>query len=231
MEKDLYDVWWKYEGETEQSMEEEHQPHWAKVLASIQEKDLTGKRVLDFGCNQGGFLRLLYKTYPFEFGLGIDLATAPIAIAKERRGSLPLDYIATAHPENYQGEFDIAFSISVLYLIEDLEAHADIIRKMLKEGGIYYAAYSDYSQNPELPGIKKTIDQNAALPMQLHTLDEIAEAFSHHGFQCSIRRMIPEGFIPINPMEKWFSEIRNRMLYEYSECYLFRFVLKEKSQI
>lgn len=227
MQNDLYGVWWKYDGETEQSMEEEHQPHWTKVLDSIQEKELTGKRIFDFGCNQGGFLRFLYKNRPFEYGLGVDLATESIAIASERKADLPLEYIATAHPEKHGNNFDIAFSTSVIYLIEDLESHAATIAKMLKKGGVYYAAYSDYSQSPELFRIKKTIDKNASLPMQLHSLDDIAQAFDKNGFDVSIRRMLPKGFVSIDLNEKWFSEIKNRMSYEYSECYLFRFVLRD----
>ncbi len=226
----LYDVWWRHPAETEQSMEEEHQTHWSKVLDSIAETDLTEKSVLDFGCNQGGFLRFLYRSRPFKYGLGVDLATSSIGIANARKGSLPIDYAATDRPEAYREMFDLAFSISVIYLIQDLDEHARKLSQMLKQGGVYYAAYSDYSQNPDLDRIKNAIDQNAALPMLSHSLDEIAGAFTRNGFSCSVRRMLPRDFIAIAPEDKWFSSLANRTRYEYEECYLFRFVLDKQRE-
>ena len=55
-------------------MEEGHRPLWRHLIASITETDLSTRRVLDFGCNRGGFLRLLYSLKPFHQGLGIDIA-------------------------------------------------------------------------------------------------------------------------------------------------------------
>ncbi len=61
-------------------MEEEHSRHWEKVLEMIFESDLTNKSTVDFGCNQGGFLRYLYRERPFYQGVGIDLAIDSIAV-------------------------------------------------------------------------------------------------------------------------------------------------------
>jgi predicted rRNA methylase YqxC with S4 and FtsJ domains len=47
----------------------------------ILETDLSDRAILDFGCNQGGFLRFLYSQRPFKRGVGVDLARALLAAA------------------------------------------------------------------------------------------------------------------------------------------------------
>jgi len=221
---ELYDNWWNEADRTEQSMEDEHQHHWMKVMSMIEEKDLRELSILDFGCNQGGFLRLLYKNRPFRRGMGVDLAKSAIEIANERKGDLPITYIATGNPRVYKEKFELATSISVIYLITDLERHARVMREVLKPGGVYYATFTDYSKNPALLEIKKCIDEHATIPMQLHSLNDIAEAFVKEGFSASIRRMQPLGYISIDICDKWFSKISDRMQFEYEEAYIFRFV-------
>ena len=170
-------------------MEEDHLPHWRRVLSFIPEEDLSECSVLDFGCNQGGFLRMLYEQRPFKDAIGTDLATQSIEVANSRKGHLPIEYVATASPEQYKNKFDFAFSLAVIYLISDLEEHADKMKQALKPGGIYYATFTDYSDNPSLPYIRDRINSNAALPMQEHTLDSVTAAFIKKGFQVGIRRI------------------------------------------
>ena len=51
-----------------------------------------GMRILDVGCGWGGFLRYVAANYGVT-GVGISPADNQIAIAKERNGKLPLEYI------------------------------------------------------------------------------------------------------------------------------------------
>jgi SAM-dependent methyltransferase len=219
----LYDVWWNDDVQGEQSMEINHNQHWKKVINVIEEKDFSCCKILDFGCNQGGFLRFLYEKRPFLKGVGIDLATKSIDVANNRKGNLPIDYEATANVEKFNHSFDIAFSISVIYLLKDLTEHANKIKKALKPGGVYYCTYTDYSKNPSLLHFKKTVDRQGTLPMQLHSLNDIAEAFFNEGFDVEIRRLLPHGYIKLAPDDKWFTQISDRMQYEYQEAYIFRF--------
>lgn len=76
-------------------MEQGHIRHWEKVLEMILERDLKHKSILDFGCNQGGFLRYLYRERPFAKSVGVDLAIDSIAVANTRKADLPLSYYAT----------------------------------------------------------------------------------------------------------------------------------------
>ncbi|MBD0384231.1 class I SAM-dependent methyltransferase [Paenibacillus sedimenti] len=225
----LYDVWWKERYEGEQRMEDEHVRHWEKVLGTIVEEDIQNCAVLDFGCNQGGFLRYLYGKRPFREGIGIDLARQSIAVANERKGDAPLYYEATGSPEEFPHRFDLAFSISVMYLIADLEEHTRKIRQALKPGGVYYATYTDYRDNPSLPHIQAKINENGALPMNLHTLDDISKPFMQAGFQVGIQRMKPESFIAISPNERWFLQVADRIQYEYEQAYIFRFVAPDQA--
>jgi 2-polyprenyl-3-methyl-5-hydroxy-6-metoxy-1,4-benzoquinol methylase len=220
---ELYEVWWNEQTVGEQRMENEHLSHWQKVLGFVEEQDLHASEVLDFGCNQGGFLRYLYAQRPFRAGVGIDLARRSIEIANQRKGSLPIQYEATSTPEQFNHQFNLAISISVIYLIADLKEHAWKIKQALKPGGVYYATYSDYENNPSLPSMQEKINLHGSVPMNLHTLDDIAEAFLDEGFQVGIRRMTPSGYTELSSKERWFNRVSDRLMFEYEQAYIFRF--------
>lgn len=216
----FYDVWWQ---EGDQGMEETHLPHWRKVLQFIPEQDLRDCSVLDFGCNQGGFLRLLYELRPFREAVGTDLATRSIELANSRKGDLPIDYLLTDSPEQFGQRFDIAFSLAVLYLLPDLEEHARKMKGALKSGGVYYATYADYPNNPSFPMIKERINANSAVPMQEHTLDDIAAAFFRQGFKVGVRRMTPAEFVELSPTSVWYRNVADHLQFAYEQAYLFQF--------
>lgn len=221
----LYNKWWNAPTESEQLMEESHRTFWNKIIDKILEKEkINDFSVLDFGCNQGGFLRYLYSQYPFREGVGTDLGKESIQVANERKGDLPLQYEATASPEQWGHRFDLAVSTAVIYLISDLQEHAYKIKAALKPGGVYYASYSDYSKNPSLPYMREKIDSNSMLPMNLHALDDIASAFFSEGFEVGITRLIPDMYVQLSNKERFFINVRDRIQYEYEEAYLFRFV-------
>lgn len=225
---ELYDVWWNDSQVGEQPMEDNHRRHWEKVLSMVKEEDLGEYSVFDFGCNQGGFLRFLYGQRPFKEGVGIDLARQSVAVANSRKGELPLHYEATAEPEKFGRRFDLAFSISVIYLISDLKEHARKMRQIVKPGGVYYTTYTDYHGNPSLPRMKEIIDEKGSVSMQLHTLDDIARPFFEEGFSVEVRRMLPAGYINLQEEDSLYQSIADRMQYEYEQAYIFRFVAPQE---
>ncbi|MDF2570128.1 MAG: Methyltransferase type 11 [Sporomusa sp.] len=227
-EDKLYDIWWQNRSEGEQQMEDGHIKGWREVIHLIQEQDLSNMTVLDFGCNQGGFLRYLYQAKPFREGMGIDLAQQSIAVADSRKGDLPLTYVATTNPEQFANRFDLAISQAVIYLIKDLKAHAWKVKQMLKPGGVYYATYTDCNDNPSLHHFTEWINQNSLVESNAHTLDFIAETFESEGFQVEIQRRRPQGFIDISCKEDGFLCIADRLKATYEQAYIFRFVLAEK---
>lgn len=220
----LYDVWWTDQSEGEQLMEDTHHRHWQKVVDMLLETDLRSSTILDFGCNQGGFLRFLYRQRPFARGVGVDLARKSVEVANARKGDLPVTYVATATLAPYAAQFDLAISSAVIYLIDDLLYHAREIRHALKPGGVYYGTYSDYRGNPSLPRMREAINRHGAVSMQEHALDDIAQAFQTQGFAVSLRLMPPPGYIPVTLPDRFFGSLADRMLYEYQQAYIFRFV-------
>ncbi|HWR40985.1 MAG TPA: class I SAM-dependent methyltransferase [Patescibacteria group bacterium] len=227
-EDKLYDVWWQNRTEGEQQMEERHLRGWQEVIQLIQEKDLSHMTVLDFGCNQGGFLRHLYQARPFKEGMGIDLAQQSIEVANSRKGNWPLTYVATGTPEQFADKFDLAISQAVIYLIKDLKTHAEKIKKMLKPGGVYYATYTDCNGNPSLEHFTQWINQNSLVESNSHTLDFIAETFAAVGFKVEIQRRRPTGFIDISRAEDGFLCVADQMKATYEQAYIFRFTLMGK---
>jgi SAM-dependent methyltransferase len=111
-----------------------HQPYWRHFIATTPETDLSDKSVLDFGCNQGGFLRLLHALRPFRKGLGVDIARESIAAARSLKGSLPIDYEVATDLTPWADEIDVAFSYEVIYLLPDLPHHAEQIYQVLHDG-------------------------------------------------------------------------------------------------
>ncbi len=224
----LYDVYWTEADEGERQMEEDNERYWwRRILDSITETDLTDKHVLDFGCNQGGFLRFLYRERPFSYGLGVDLARKAVAVANRRKGDLPIAYVATTTLDPYPAQFHLAISSAVIFLIADLRDHARQIRRVLRTGGLYYATYTDYQGNPSLPSMREEIDRIGAVPMQLHSLDAIASAFQEAGFAVSIQRMPPTGYVPLSLPDRFFQRVAGQMQFEYGQAYIFRFVVPD----
>jgi 2-polyprenyl-3-methyl-5-hydroxy-6-metoxy-1,4-benzoquinol methylase len=220
----VYDAWVK-DRAGENEMEERHRPGWKAVVDAMGEQQLTEANILDFGCNQGGFLRYLYERKPFKKATGIDLGAKSIAIAEERRGQLPVRYVVTGSPEKLDEEFDIAFSLSVLYLIGDLAEHAAKIKCSLKPGGVYYATYTDYHDNPSAAYFLQTISQDSVLKPCQHTIDTIAGAFFTEGFQVGIKKMIPTDFVELLPKHRYILCNEDYIKAKYESTYLFRFSL------
>lgn len=202
------ETWDSHEGE--ESMAEGHEPAWHALISYVQEKTLADKRVLDFGCNRGGFLKVLHQALPYKDALGVDIADESVAYANAHKGATPCSY---AHSKVLAGEkdgFDIAFSHEVVYLLPDLEAHAKEMAHVLKSGGVYYLAIGEYAENPLWERWKKTVSEFSPVPPQTYSLQDIAKSFQNNGFSVSVRRMVTDGFLPYdasddkylhNPME------------------------------
>ena len=85
--------------------------------------DIGASTVLDYGCNQGGFLRLLYDNRPFRSAVGIDIARESVARAELLKGQRPIEYRVADSAASLECTFDYAFSHEVIYLLPDLAAH------------------------------------------------------------------------------------------------------------
>lgn len=220
----LIENWWGDDTEMEALMEDEHTPQWIRMIALMEETDLEDKTVLDFGCNQGGFLRLLHAMKPFGKGTGIDIARTTIEQAKDRSQGLPAEFIASADitKEGLDNSIDIAFSNEVVYLVPDLTAHAQAIKTVLKAGGVYYLSLSSHTDNPLWLRWRKLIAQDSAVEIQDYALAQIADAFIDEGFTVAAQPFKPEGFLPVARTNDWFSTPLEVFDYYYKHKVLFR---------
>ncbi|MGO9696993.1 MAG: hypothetical protein ACLPYO_25315, partial [Mycobacterium sp.] len=81
-------TYWRGAAEDE-AMQDEHRFAWKAMLDTI-DVDLAGTRVLDVGCNRGGFLRLLADDCRIKEGFGYDPAAGAIEDARRLAGTRPL---------------------------------------------------------------------------------------------------------------------------------------------
>jgi len=178
------------------AMQEEHGFVWDAMLETI-DIDLAGRRVLDAGCNRGGFLRLLCARAGIAAGWGYDPAPGAIADARRLAGDLPLTFDATETVPSHWGGFDASFSHEVLYLIHDLGAHAAAIHRALVPGGAYYAVMGVHAGSPGMADWHAENVERLHLP-PLYTLDEVIAAFIGGGFEVAASRL-RMGFVPVSP--------------------------------
>src|SRR5580704_5917421 len=92
--------YWRGAAEDE-AMQDEHGFIWKAMLDTI-DTDLAGRRVLDAGCNRGGFLRLLVDAAGIAEGYGYDPAAGAITDARYLAGDRPLTFeVADTVPEEW----------------------------------------------------------------------------------------------------------------------------------
>lgn len=178
-------------------MNDGHALLWRRMIELMAERSLEGKRVLDFGCNQGGLLRMLHQSHGYAKALGVDIAAFSIEKARSQSPTIPARFEVRETLDGLENQFDVALSHEVLYLILDLEDHARQIFKSLKPGGVYYAACGCHLDNPEWPEWKPEIQSMSNLDVQDHSLDDYACAFDQAGFQVSARPFQVDAFVPI----------------------------------
>jgi len=214
---------WYVDPAAENAMAGGHAPIWRHLIGLMAERDLAGKAVLDFGCNQGGLLRLLYALRPFGRGLGVDIAEESIARAEALKADLPLQFQAGARLDAWDATFDIALSHEVIYLIRDIDAHAADIRRALKPGGVYYAVTGCHTGNPLWPEWRNLVAERTNTVVQDRSVDDYAAVFAAAGFEVSARRLGFDGFVPYAP-GGWFPDFAAALQYYAETKVVFRLI-------
>jgi SAM-dependent methyltransferase len=210
------DLYWQT-GEQDAAMQDDHGFVWRAMLDTI-DADLRGKRVLDAGCNRGGFLRLLCSEAGIAAGYGYDPAAGAVADARRLAGELPLAFeVANTVPAGWDG-FDVAFSHEVLYLIHDLSAHAAAIYLVLVPGGAYYAVMGVHAAAPTMADWHRRNAERLHLP-PLYALDDVIGSFAAVGFEPAVSRL-NVGFIPASGHARSFPA---DLEYYYDHKLLLRF--------
>lgn len=215
---------WTTTQEEEDRMFAGHFHHWKSMIGHVQERDLRDKTILDFGCNQGGFIQMLYNHLPFKKGAGVDIAEDSLAKAASRNAHLPAAFYHTDDLNNQEASFNVAFSHEVIYLLPDLNAHAQLMRKVLKEGGVYYAATGCHTDNPAWPQWHQAISDYSNIPVPSYSLDDYANAFARNGFRVEALQFKSNGFITAEPDDTvYYPKLIDKLNYYAQYKILFRF--------
>jgi SAM-dependent methyltransferase len=185
-------IYWQ-DAAADEAMQEEHGFVWRAMLDTI-DVDLAGKRVLDAGCNRGGFLRLLADRCAIAEGYGYDPASGAIEDARRLARGRRLEFeTADTVPDGWDG-FDVAFSHEVLYLLHDLSAHARAIFAALAPGGSYYAVIGVHSGSPLMVKWHRENVEPLNLPA-LNDIEDVIALFEASGFEAAAARL-RVGFVP-----------------------------------
>ncbi|MGO9854258.1 MAG: bifunctional class I SAM-dependent methyltransferase/NUDIX hydrolase [Acidimicrobiales bacterium] len=177
------------------AMQDEHGFIWKAMLDTI-DTDLAGRRVLDAGCNRGGFLRLLVDAERVGEGYGYDPASGAITDARRLSGDRPLTFEVSETVPDAWGGFDVAFSHEVLYLLKDLPAHAAGLLGALKPSGSYFAVMGVHEGSPMMSAWHAKCAVELDLP-RLYNLDEVARVFEDAGFSVSVANLKLR-FVPVS---------------------------------
>jgi SAM-dependent methyltransferase len=214
---------WANNQAEEDAMHDDHYYMWCAMIDEIKEPGLQDKAVLDYGCNQGGFLKALFHKRPYKSALGVDVALSSIAYANQNKGNIPASYEPAEALENMSESFDVAFSHEVLYLLPDLKAHAQLIKNVLRPRGRYYAAIGCHIENPHWQEWKNLIAGYSNISVQDYSLDDYARPFFELGFQVSARPFSYQGFVPLKAQNDYFPKISDSLHYHTSIKTLFCF--------
>lgn len=223
MARDTIPIWNRNQAD-EDAMGTAHAPIWRRIIDAGSPADLRQSTVLDYGCNQGGFLRLLHDRHPFKSAIGLDIARESVARAELLKGHRPIDYRVGDLAAELGRTFDLAFSHEVIYLLPDVAAHARDIRAALRPGGAYIAAMGCHTDSALWPRWRRLISETSSIPIYDHSLEEVSSAFNESGFSVSVRPLALDAFMPFTTGGAYFPKVVDQLRYYSSDKVLFRFV-------
>ena len=217
---------WNRNPADEEAMGAAHAPIWRRMVDVSVPHDLSGSTILDYGCNQGGFLRLLYDRQPFRSAVGLDIARESVARADLLKGHRPIEYRVGDSAAGLGRTFDFAFSHEVLYLLPDLAQHAIDMRSALRIGGAYVAAMGCHTDSAVWPRWRQLISETSSIPIYDHSLEAVAKTFTESGFSVAVRPLDLDAFMPVTVGSPYFPRVIDQLRYYSQDKVLFRFVRK-----
>jgi SAM-dependent methyltransferase len=172
---------------------------WTAMVNQIIPQHTGEEVVLDYGCGDGQFLRLLHSMRPFSFGLGVDIDPSLLEKAsKNRRSDEPIEYGEPNKLEGISEKFDLVFSQEIFWMIEDLDSLARLIYRVLKDKGEWYATMGCHIENPLWTHRRRLLREEGHQVFD-YSLEEVADAFYHAGFEVGLKRLPVEYFNIYHP--------------------------------
>src|SRR5262249_36024473 len=125
---------------------------WTAMVNEVIPPHTGQEAILDYGCGDGQFLRLLHNMRPFSYGLGVDIDHDLVEKAtKNRRDGEPIEYGLPSALDGVADKFNLVFSQEVFWMVEDLESLAKLIYRVVKDKGEWYATMGCHIENPLWP--------------------------------------------------------------------------------
>ena len=214
---------WLKDNAEDQQMTNDHKVLWDRMIDLMDEQDLSGSFVLDYGCNTGGLLERLYHAKPFACSMGVDLAQGQVAQARALRTDGPYEFDGLEALDQKRAVFDVALSHEVIYLLPDLDAHAALMRRVLKPGGVYYAATGCHTANPRWPEWRTLIAESSNVTPGDYSPEEYSAAFERAGFTVGVQPYRLDRFVPFSATDPLFRTVADALDYYQNHKLLFRF--------
>lgn len=172
---------------------------WTAMVKEIIPPHSGSERILDFGCGDGQFLRLLNNMRPFASGLGVDVDQEAIKTASANlRDGEQITYGTPDVLDGMSEEFDLAFTQEVFWMIKDLPALATSMFRVLKEKGELYATMGCHIENPIWPHRRRLLKEQG-YDVYDYSLDEVVGVFYDVGFEVGVKRLPVDYFNIVHP--------------------------------
>ena len=170
------------------------------MIRQIQRPHSGSETVLDYGCGEGQFLRVLNRMRPFAEGVGVDIDSA--ALERGRAALSKGEPIELGVPDllmHTKWRFDQVFVQEVFWMIEDLPELAGRLHSLTKDGGECYATMGCHVGNP-LWEHRKAWLQGQGFTAFDYSIDEVAKIFYEAGFEVGVKRLPVDEWAVYNPV-------------------------------
>lgn len=175
-------------------------PFWFSMLKEASEIiDFNQiKLVMDFGCGNGGFSRLVHQTFSGLLVTGIEVDKNLISSCKRTNQNNSINYfdynLLSSLPKA-----DVVFSQEVVYTQESLFHHAEEVFNALHDGGHYFFTMGCHIENPTWAIRRSSIRDGEIYPAFDYSLEDVADAFFKAGFRVTVKKLpmyVPMKYVP-----------------------------------
>lgn len=209
-------------------LNESNFPFWYSMLKEAEVLIDFNKvnKIMDFGCGNGSFCKLIQCTFQNANVLGVEIDPTLLEYCKKTIISPRIKF--ERYNEITASNLDVVFSQEVVYTQASLIDHATEVFGWLKKGGYYIFTVGCHIENPSWPMRRNKIRSTENYYAFDYSLEDIAKAFYDVGFRVTVKKLpvhVPIKYVPSRHSE--FSSI-TEMLDSCEEYKVIFAMLKPK---